>query len=237
MSSYRAALCDDEAADRAQIAGLCRDIFTAWGMDAEVIPFASADELRRAPDAALFDLYLLDIRMAGTSGLELARQFYSRGIRDRIIFITGDPEFALEGYDVEPLHYLLKPVGRDRLEAALRRAVERWEQQTALFRWGGKTAALPLREIRCLESRDHGVVVCLGERERTFPLSLAEAERLVPARMFRRCHKSYLVNMDWVDHLTRSGVFLRDGRCLPVSRSCYAGFQTALVRYLNHPGI
>ena len=170
MSSYRAALCDDEAADRAQIAGLCRDIFTAWGMDAEVIPFASADELRRAPDAALFDLYLLDIRMEGTSGLELARQFYSQGIRDRIIFITGDPEFALEGYDVEPLHYLLKPVGRDRLEAALRRAVERWEQQTALFRWGGKTAALPLREIRCLESR----IVLFGHHQGRFqgyPLS------------------------------------------------------------------
>ena len=135
MSSYRAALCDDEAADRVQIAELCRDIFTAWGMDAEVIPFSTADELRRAPDAALFDLYLLDIRMEETSGLELARQFYSQGIRDRIIFITGDPEFALEGYDVEPLHYLLKPVGRDRLEAALRRAVERWEQQTALVRY------------------------------------------------------------------------------------------------------
>ena len=115
MSSYRAALCDDEAADRVQIAEPCRDIFTAWGMDAEVIPFSTADELRRAPDAALFDLYLLDIRMAGTSGLELARQFYSRGIRDRIIFITGDPEFALEGYDVEPLHYLLKPVDQERL--------------------------------------------------------------------------------------------------------------------------
>ena len=132
MSSYWAALCDDEAADRAQIAGLCRDIFTAWGMDAEVIPFASADELRRAPDAALFDLYLLDIRMAGTSGLELARQFYSRGIRDRIIFITGDPEFALEGYDVEPLHYLLKPVSRERMETALRPISEAWTARKSL---------------------------------------------------------------------------------------------------------
>ena len=216
-----------------------REVFSSWNIEAQLTAFPSADALRAALETgqAVFDLYLLDIQMAGTSGLEMARWLYDRGVRDRVVFITGNPEYALAGYDAHPLHYLLKPVDRERLEAALHLALEKRRPQTILLRWGGKTAALPLGEIRWVESRDHGVVVCLGERERTFPLSLAEAERLVPARMFRRCHKSYLVNMDWVDHLTRSGVFLRDGRCLPVSRSCYTAFQSALVRYLNHPEI
>ena len=73
MSAYRAALCEDEAVDRDQLVGLCRDIFAARGVEAEVVPFPSADALRRAPEAADFDLYLLDIQMAGTTGLELAR--------------------------------------------------------------------------------------------------------------------------------------------------------------------
>ena len=111
MSSYRAALCDDEAADRVQIAELCRDIFTAWGMDAEVIPFSTADELRRrrmrrSSTCTCWTSGWRDLRAgAGPAVLQ-------PGHPDRIIFITGDPEFALEGYDVEPLHYLLKPVGR-----------------------------------------------------------------------------------------------------------------------------
>ena len=238
MSIYRAALCEDEEAERRQLEELCRDTFAGLGIKAEIAAFPSADALLSSAetDAAGFDLYLLDIQMAHTTGLDLARQLYGQGVRDRIIFVTGNPEYALEGYDVEPLHYLLKPVSRERLAAALRRALERRGPQTALFQWGGKTAALPLREIRCLESRNHGVVVSLGNGERTFPIPLTEAERLVPAWMFRRCHKSYLVNLEWVSHLTHTAVHLRDGRQLPVSRSCFAGFQSALIRCLNQLG-
>lgn len=140
MPAYQVALCEDEPMDRDQLAGLCREVFSSWNIEAQLTAFPSADALR---------------------------------------------------------------------------------------------AALPLGEIRWVESRDHGVVVCLGEEERAFPLSLRDAERLLPGASFRRCHKSYLVNMDWVDHLTRGGVILRDKRQLPVSRTYYAGFQSALVQYLN----
>lgn len=201
MPAYQVALCEDEPMDRDQLAGLCREIFSSWNIEAQLTAFPSADALRAALETgqAVFDLYLLDIQMAGTSGLEMARWLYDRGIRDRVVFITGNPEYALAGYDAHPLHYLLMPLG----------------------------------EIRWVESRDHGVVVCLGEEERAFPLSPRDAERLLPGASFRRCHKSYLVNMDWVDHLTRGGVILRDKRQLPVSRTYYAGFQSALVQYLN----
>ena len=121
MSAYRVALCEDEAVERDQIAGLCRDIFSALGVEAEVVPFPSADDLRRTVEAGrtAFDLYLLDIQMKeGARGLDLARRRYHWGVRDRIIFITGNPEYALAGYEAHPLHYLLKPVSRDRLEAA-----------------------------------------------------------------------------------------------------------------------
>lgn len=235
MPAYQVALCEDEPMDRDQLAGLCREIFSSWNIEAQLTAFPSADTLRAALETgqAVFDLYLLDIQMAGTSGLEMARWLYDRGIRDRVVFITGNPEYALAGYDAHPLHYRLKPVDRERLEAALHLALEKRRPQTILLRWGGKTAALPLGEIRWVESRDHGVVVCLGEEERAFPLSFRDAERLLPGASFRRCHKSYLVNMDWVDHLTRGGVILRDKRQLPVSRTYYAGFQSALVQYLN----
>ena len=218
-AAYRVALCEDEAADRAQLAGLCRDLFAAWGVEAEVILFPSADELRRAPESAAFDLYLLDIQMEGTSGLELARWLYGQGVRDRIIFVTGAPEYALDGYDVEPLHYLLKPVEQGRLEAALRRALERREPRAVRFQRDGTTVSLQLRDIRYLESRNHGVVVHLDRGERFFATSLTEAERLVPPGMFQRCHKSYLVNLSRVERATHAGVLLSDGERLPMSRS------------------
>ncbi len=168
MPAYQVALCEDEPMDRDQLAGLCREVFSSWNIEAQLTVVPSADALRAALETgqAVFDLYLLDIQMAGTSGLEMARWLYDRGVRDRVVFITGNPEYALAGYDAHPLHYLLKPVDRERLEAALHLALEKRRPQTILLRWGGKTAALPLGEIRWVESRDHGVVVCLGEEER-----------------------------------------------------------------------
>ena len=79
MSAYRAALCEDEAAERDQLIGLCRDIFDGLGIEPEIVPFASADALRQAVEGeqTAFDLFLLDIEMKeGASGLELARWLY-----------------------------------------------------------------------------------------------------------------------------------------------------------------
>lgn len=235
MSTYRVALCEDEAVERDQIAGLCRDIFAARGVEAKLEPFSSADGLRQALEegAEPFELYLLDIQMEGTTGLELARWLYDQGVRDRVIFLTGNPEYALAGYEAHPLHYLLKPVSRERLEAALNRALERYGAQTVLFQRGGKAVSLPVWEIHYLESRNHGVVARLGEGEQVFSLPLAEAERLLPAGIFHRCHRSYLVNLTWVERATHAGVLLKNGEWLPMGRTFYPEFQNALIRRLN----
>ena len=236
MSTYRVALCEDETVERDQIAGLCRDIFSALGVEAEVVPFPSADDLRRTVEGGrtAFDLYLLDIQMCeGASGLDLARRLYQWGVRDRIIFLTGSLEYAIQGYDVEPLHYLLKPVSRDRLEEALDRALRKRGARTVRFQRGGKSVALPVEDIRYLESRDHGIVVRLGDREQAFAVSLTDAERLLPAGAFLRCHKSYLVNLSWVSHASHSGVYLKDGSQLPMGRAFYTEFQNSIVHRLN----
>lgn len=236
MSAYRVALCEDEAVERDQIAGLCRDIFSALGVEAEVVPFPSADDLRRTVEAGRtsFDLYLLDIQMReGASGLDLARQLYHWGVQDKIIFLTGSLEYAIQGYDVEPLHYLLKPVSRERMEEGLQRALRKRGPRTVRFQRSGKVVSLPVPEIRYLESRDHGTVVYLRDGVQTFSISLAEAEQLLPRGIFRRCHKSYLVNLNWVSHASHSGVYLKDDSQIPMGRAFYTEIQNIIVHRLN----
>lgn len=236
MSTYRVALCEDEAAEQKHIAELCREVFAAQGMDAEITAFSSADELRRelGEKRAAFDLYLLDIEMKeGLSGLELARQLYGWGVRNRIIFVTGNPEYAIHGYDVEPIHYLLKPVSRAKIDEAICRALSRRGAQSVTLQRGGKTVSIPLQDIRYVESRNHGIVIHLQSGEQAFAISLADAERLLPAGAFCRCHRSYLVNLAWVERATHSGIQLKDGGHVPMSRLHYSEFQNALVHRLN----
>ena len=67
-----------------------------------------------------------------------------------------------------------------------------------------------------------------------FPIcTKAEAERLLPAGIFHRCHRSYLVNLTWVERATHAGVLLKNGEWLPMGRTFYPEFQNALIRRLN----
>ncbi len=149
--------------------------------------------------------------MDGTSGLELAKWLYGLGVCESVIFITGSAEYALAGHSAHPLHHLLKPVSRADLETVLHLALEARQSQ-----------ALVSRQL-------NGETQC--------PLTLNDAERLVPAGMFSRCHKSYLVNLAMVKAVSRSELHMLDGETLPVSRTVYRPFQSALVRHLNRAGI
>lgn len=171
--------------------------------------------------------------MPGESGIALARRLYGSGVRDRVIFITGSAEYALDGYSAHPVHYLLKPVEREALEGALRLAWELRRPRTLLFRAGAKTAAFPAEDVLYLESRSHGVVLHFAGEERFLATSLTEAQRAVPGNSFARSHKSYLVNLAKVAEVGRSELKLTDGGTVPVSRTFYSAFQGALVRYLN----
>ena len=132
MALYRVAVCEDEADVRAQISADCLEVLSSLGTDAQLSGFSSADELRAelAGGADAFDLYLLDIQMEGTSGLELAQWLYDTGVRNRVIFITGSAEYALSGYSAHPLHYLLKPVGRARGQGAAARGFQAGRQDS-----------------------------------------------------------------------------------------------------------
>ena len=236
MAEYRLAVCEDDGPTRARVEALCGEILAEWGAAYSVSAFSSAEalleRLREAPEA--FDLLLLDIQLEGMSGMELARTLRDLGSEVSILFLTGQADYALEGYGVHPVHFLLKPVDRAALAGALRRDWARNHQPRAVvLRAGGRTVSLPTAEIRYFESINRSVVVHLTAGEQTFPLTMTQVERLTPADQFARCHNSFLVNLSRVAEVARTGVLLHSGEQLPVGRRYYQGFQTAFIRYLN----
>ena len=116
------AVCDDERAAADLIAGLARDWARGRGVEARVDTFASADALTFSLDDGVPDVALLDIEMPGASGMELARLLRERGERTQVVFVTGIIDHVFDGYDVDAVSYLLKPVRAEKLFAALDRA-------------------------------------------------------------------------------------------------------------------
>lgn len=123
---YKIAICDDE---QSQIEHL-KSIVTEWSHTAclpcEILTFPSAEAFLFAYESdKTYDILLLDIEMNDISGVELAKRLRHDNRRAEIIFITSHFEFVSEGYEVDALHYLMKPVAREKLTQVLTKAAER----------------------------------------------------------------------------------------------------------------
>ena len=236
MEPYRLALCEDDPRGWDNLTNLCRAFLDAQGIPGTLEVFPNTVELEEALEEApgRYDLLLLDIQMEGRTGMEFAKELRARGDQVRILFLTGAAEYALEGYEVGSIHFLLKPVDPKALEQVLLSDWKRHHQtKTVLFRNGNRQFPLGVEEILYMESLNRSLVVHTEDRAYSFPMTLAQGELLVPPGSFARCHNSFLVNLSKVEELSRTTVWLRGGAELPMGRKLAHDFQVALVRAIN----
>lgn len=167
------------------------------------------------------------------NGIELALRIRERE-HDRavqIVFVTGYMDYIEKGYDVEALHYLLKPVTQERLFGVLDRAAQRVRDRgrELCLQMPEGTARIPVSEIRYLEVQRNYVTIH-GDEDYTVKRTLGELERELDERFFRT-GRSYIVNLQFVKKITRSQVVLKDGAQIPLPRRAYEDINRAMIRY------
>ncbi|GAA3981247.1 LytR/AlgR family response regulator transcription factor [Mucilaginibacter dorajii] len=175
------------------------------------------------------DLIFLDIQMPNLNGIELARVLDSRGAnKPRIIFTTAYNQFALEGYKVDALDYLLKPFNYEEfLHAAnkalsyaelLQRSVNpapavaveesRIEDDYLFLKIEYQLVRIALKDILYIEGLKDYVKIYLQSAEK--PLlsltSLKALEEKLPAKRFMRVHRSFIVSLDKINSITRNAL-------------------------------
>lgn len=228
----RVAVVDDEEAARELYGALARDWARRRSIEVAVATFATAEQLLFSLDDALCDIALLDIEMPGIDGMALARDLRSRGERTQIVFVTGIIGHALDGYDVDAVSYLLKPVRAEKLEAALDRALDRAgrEEPVLVVESAGETSRVPLTRVCFLEARGHDTLVTLADGTRlvsTRGIAQMEAELSRMSGLFIKTHRSYLVNLPHVRRITRRDVEMDTGEVLPIARGRWEDFNRA----------
>ncbi len=225
-------ICDDNPADIDYITGLVGEWRRQTGAGVEILSFPSAEALLFAwEENRDMDILLLDIEMGEISGMKLARHLRRAGAAMQIVFITGYMDYIAEGYDVEALHYLLKPVTVERLGQVLDRALERIRTREHML-WltlQDGVVRLSVYEIRYLEVMRNYTTVH-GAEDYSVKRSLNDLERELDGG-FYRIHRSFIVNLRFVKRITRTEVILKDGTALPLSRKHYEGLNQALIAY------
>jgi two-component system LytT family response regulator len=190
-------------------------------------------------DAHAPDLLFLDVRLPELSGLEVARRIRHRA---EIVFTTAYDRFAVAAFEIGAIDYLVKPFGRERLAAAVERALVRLGQAAVgagdraresladgpvarLFaRHGDRIVPISASGIRRIQAQGDYAEVHAAEGTFLIHVALAElAARLDPAR-FRQVHRSHIVNLDAVAHMKphddrRLAITLSDGSVVVASRA------------------
>ncbi len=228
----RVAICDDSVKD----AEFVRSILTDWAgqREIEVLPevFPSAESfLFRHVEDKSWDILLLDIEMGHMDGVTMAKKVRRDNETVQIVFITGYSDYIAEGYEVAALHYLMKPVGRDKLFAVLDRALERHKQNERCLNLevGGEMVRLPFYEIRYLEVHQNYVTVH-GKRDYTVKRTLGEFEKELDSR-FARVGRSMILNLKYIQRVTKTEVRLSDGTVLPLPRGAYEPLNRAIIQH------
>lgn len=222
------AVCDDSAADRRFIAEIARSWAKDTGRDARITEFPSAESFLFEFDGG-WDILLLDIEMGGMDGVELAKRLREKSATLQIVFITGYSEYIEEGYEVEALHYLVKPVDPSKLRSVLTRAVGKLtkNEKALTLDSGGETVRVPVYEIRCAEVR--GNYVTLHARsDITVKMTLGELMDMLDDR-FYRVSRWAMVNLTRVSRVSRNEVTLTDGSVIPLPRGAWEGINRAII--------
>ncbi len=229
---YRAAIVDDSAQDGAFV----REILTCWadqrGLALEAAVFSSAERFlfQYAQDKD-WDLLLLDIEMGAMDGVTMAKQVRAHNEAVQIVFITGYSDYIMEGYEVAALHYLMKPVNRQKLLTVLDRALEkrRQEERCLNLEAYGELVRLPFYEIRYLDVHQNYVTIH-AKADYTVKHTLADFEKELDSR-FCRVGRSMIVNLKYIQRVTKTELRLSDGTVLPLPRGAYEPLNRAIIQH------
>lgn len=182
-------------------------------------PYAAFAWLQQHP----VDLLLLDINMPELSGLSL---FRALARPPKVIFTTAYPEYAVEGFELEAVDYLVKPIAPERFL----KAIEKVHRQLAanmpvdegpqhlLVRADRKIYRLPLDELLYLQAYGDYVKIVCRDKQITPKEKLTNLEALLPASRFIRVHRSYVIALDKIEYMEGNLVYI-GGQAIPVAQA------------------
>lgn len=236
---FRIAICEDEKVVLDYESSLVKD----WaarplcGGALELDTYISAEQfLFESEDKAPYDLLIFDIQMKNINGMELAKKLRARGCDSVIIFVTGIPDYAIEGYEVGAVRYILKPVKPEvlngLLDAAFKEGQKKAEDYFVLGQ-GADVQKISFEKIIYVEARGHYVFLKGVDFEREWKAGFAETTAAFDGRGFFCLRRGLLVNLAHVTRITRTDCILDGGETLPVARGVYKELNEAFIDFFK----
>lgn len=235
---YRIAVVDDEENAVSTIVAHLEK-FRKENLDSEfsVNTFSDGEDFLSHADEA-YDILFLDVDMPKLNGLETAAKLREKDSDIAIVFITNMAQYAIDGYSVNAIDYVLKPVGYYDFSMKMKKVlnhVRRNMDKTIPVRISESNLTnLNVRNIRYVEVLLHYIVYHTIEGEIKVRGSMRETEKELTPYAFARTGKSFLVNMRWIKAVKGFDIQLKNGEILTLSRSKKDEFLEKFFAYIGN---
>ena len=230
------AICDDEVA----VSEVTKSLLQQWAIhqsiSLSVHCYENGDDLILAQKSECFDLIFLDVLMPLLNGIDTAKELRRQNQNVPIIFLTSSKEFAFDSYEVKALQYLLKPVSPNQLWSIMDDFIALIKNQKEIFvaRTSDGFCKIALEDTNYLEAQNKSVLVFPhnGTSIESRELFSRCEEIFTLEHGFFRCHRSYIINLNFVNQFTKNSVTMTNGVTLPISRNRSLAFKEAYFTYM-----
>lgn len=238
-------MCDDDARDLQELKNLVWDYWTAHGMsEPEIHMTSSSGELiRRVQAGEYYDIYLLDVMMDEEDGIAVGKAVREtgRGRDSALIYVSNSPEFALGAFSVYASGYLLKPAGPEAFAECMDHILNHRPQKRETFlavKCKDGIVNVDTDKLMWVENvsrvmhfyLDGGSTVESVYIRQTFEEQL---KGLFANPLFLQPHKSFVVNVEYVEKMLPHDFVMADGAVIPISRNNLAAIKKRYLEYLS----
>ncbi|MGL5755869.1 MAG: LytR/AlgR family response regulator transcription factor [Paraclostridium sp.] len=230
----RIAICEDEEETQCLIESYLHNILKNINIEYEIQKYNLGEELLEG-NLKNIDILLLDIQMGQINGMDTARKIREVDNKMEIIFITSLIDYIQEGYEVRAYRYLLKPIQQEELEKHVLTCIKEIENKNSyiLIKNKSNTYKICSDEIKYIEVQKKDMLIHTINKSFDVRYSLEKIEKDLKLDKFVRCHKSFLVNLSYVENVKSNTAILESGEEVPVSRYRYKDVKEKFLKFLG----
>lgn len=232
------AICEDHAEEAAWLTKMIHHWAKKRNVEVEVSAFADAETFFFTLEDTVYDALFLDIIMPGEDGVALAKRLRKSAYDVPIVFVTGEKEYALEGYEVAAVNYLLKPIEEKKVSECLDRIYQTMDttEPFVILHTDNTVVKILQKDIYKIEVFGHKLIYFTAKGEYMVNSTLKVAEKELAQGDFISCHRGVLVGLRYVDSIGRDHLVLADMGTgyrteVPVSRRLYNIVNEAFIQY------
>ncbi|WP_373600459.1 LytR/AlgR family response regulator transcription factor [Paraclostridium bifermentans] len=231
----RIGICEDEREIQVLIENYLNEILKNMNLEYEIQKYNCGEELLEG-NLKDIDILLLDIQMGKLNGMDTARKIREVDSEMEIIFITSLIDYIQEGYEVRAYRYLLKPIELEELKKHMLtciKEIEKNKNHCILIKNKSNTYKIYSNEIKYIEVQKKDMTIHTINKTFEAKYSLEKIEKDLNSDGFVRCHKSFIINLSYIENIKLNTAILESGEEVPVSRYRYKEVKERFLKFLG----